>query len=46
MELRTLIRDHVRQEEEVEFPRLRAALDDAAARELAGKIQREEALVL
>jgi len=46
MELRTLIRDHVRQEEDEEFPRLRARLDEAAARDLAGKIQREKALLL
>ncbi|WP_162916611.1 hemerythrin domain-containing protein [Dongia deserti] len=45
-ELRTLIERHVRQEEKVDFPKLRAALDDASSRELASKIEREKALLL
>lgn len=44
--LRTLIEGHIRQEEDVDFPKLRAALDDATSSELASKIEREKALVL
>lgn len=46
VELRTLIAAHIRQEEDVEFPRLRAALDEVASSDLASKIEREKALVL
>jgi iron-sulfur cluster repair protein YtfE (RIC family) len=45
-ELRTLIQRHVRQEEEVDFPKLRATLDKAMSAELASKIAREKALLL
>jgi iron-sulfur cluster repair protein YtfE (RIC family) len=45
-ELRTLIQRHVRQEEEVDFPKLRATLDKAMSSELASKIAREKALLL
>jgi hemerythrin superfamily protein len=45
-ELRTLIERHIRQEEDVDFPRLRAALDEATSSNLASKIEREKALLL
>ena len=44
--LRSLIEGHIHQEEDVDFPKLRAALDDASSSELASKIEREKALVL
>jgi iron-sulfur cluster repair protein YtfE (RIC family) len=44
--LRTLIEGHIHQEEDVDFPKLRAALDNAALSELASKIEREKALLL
>jgi hemerythrin superfamily protein len=44
--LRTLIEDHIREEEEVEFPRLRMALDQQSKARTARHIVREEALVL
>lgn len=45
-ELRMLIERHARQEEEVDFPKLRAMLDERAIARLAGKVQREKAFVL
>ena len=45
-ELRTLIQGHLRQEEEVDFPNLRGALDESTSTELASKIAREKALLL
>jgi iron-sulfur cluster repair protein YtfE (RIC family) len=45
-DLRALIETHVRQEEEVEFPRLRAALDDQMLARIFAKMQREKALLL
>jgi hemerythrin superfamily protein len=44
--LRDLIERHARDEEEVEFPKLRQSLDDQRRRTLSQHIQREEALVL
>jgi hemerythrin superfamily protein len=44
--LQDLIVEHIRDEEEVEFPRLRALMQDGQNASLAGKILREEALVL
>ena len=44
--LRDLIERHARDEEEIEFPRLRQALDDQRSRTLSQHIRREEALVL
>jgi hypothetical protein len=44
--LQDLIREHIRDEEDVEFPRLRALLAERQHASLAGKILREEALVL
>lgn len=46
MELRQVIAEHAREEEEVEFPMLRAALDRRATRRLAGTMARERAMVL
>ncbi|HET6468290.1 MAG TPA: hemerythrin domain-containing protein [Geminicoccaceae bacterium] len=45
-ELRRLIEEHARQEEEVEFPRLRALMDERAGRRVSGQVQREKALLL
>jgi hemerythrin superfamily protein len=44
--LQEIISSHLRDEEDVEFPRLRSLLQDRQNVELAGKILREEALVL
>lgn len=44
--LRTLIADHARHEEEVDFPALRRALDDERRTHLARDVHREKALVL
>lgn len=46
LELRTLIEGHVRQEEDVEFPKLRSVLDDQGVRRLSALMQREKALLL
>lgn len=43
--LRQIIDDHIEDEEQVEFPRLRQVLDERNTRKLAGQIRREEALV-
>jgi len=45
-ELRGIIADHARQEEESEFPRLRSALGDNGKSRLMGEIGREKALLL
>ena len=45
-ELRALIEGHVRQEEEVDFPRLRQALNDQDTLVLSGGVSREKALLL
>jgi hemerythrin superfamily protein len=44
--LRDIIGGHAREEEEVEFPRLREALDKQRTRSLSGQIRREESMVL
>jgi hemerythrin superfamily protein len=44
--LRRIIASHAREEEEEEFPRLRAALDRRKAMTLSGAMSRERALVL
>jgi iron-sulfur cluster repair protein YtfE (RIC family) len=44
--LRALIEAHARHEEETEFPRLRAALDEAARARLSSDMQREKSLLL
>jgi hemerythrin superfamily protein len=45
-ELRALILSHVRQEEEIDFPKLRAALSERETRRMTGNMQREKALLL
>jgi hemerythrin superfamily protein len=45
-ELRRMIEAHAREEEEIEFPKLRAALDDAGCVNLLGKVSREKSLIL
>jgi hemerythrin superfamily protein len=45
-ELRDLIADHVRQEEDVDFPKLRAMLDRKETAMMSGTMQREKALLL
>jgi hemerythrin superfamily protein len=44
--LRRIIEDHVREEEQEGFPRLRQALDEGRSKKVAGFISREEAMVL
>lgn len=44
--LQALIAGHIREEEEVHFPTLQTLLDTADRRRLAGKIRREEALIV
>lgn len=44
--LRSEIEPHAREEEEVEFPRLREVLNQAGTTELSRKIQQEEALIV
>jgi hemerythrin superfamily protein len=44
--LRALIEAHARHEEETEFPRLRAALDEQATARVSSDVQREKALLL
>lgn len=44
--LRTLIARHIRQEEDIEFPKLRALLDERMSAELASRIEREKSLLL
>jgi len=44
--LRALIEAHARHEEETEFPRLRAALDEAATAQLSSDVHREKSLLL
>lgn len=44
--LRELVESHARQEEEIEFPRLRTLMSDNARARLAGQVHREKAMVL
>lgn len=44
--LKTLLDNHARAEEEVEFPRLRAALDGKGMTQLSAHVRREKALLL
>ncbi len=44
--LRDFIEGHIRDEEEVQFPRLRQFLDERHTRQMSREIHREEALVL
>ena len=43
--LQALIAGHIREEEEIQFPKLQSLLDADDRRRLAGKIRREEALI-
>jgi hemerythrin superfamily protein len=45
-ELRSMIAAHAKQEEEHEFPRLRAAIGKQSTSQLMGEVQREKSLVL
>jgi hemerythrin superfamily protein len=45
-ELRVLVQSHARQEEEIDFPKLRAALSERETRRMTGSMQREKALLL
>jgi hemerythrin superfamily protein len=45
-ELHHMIESHAREEEQMEFPKLRAALDDARRASLMGEVQREKSLLL
>jgi len=45
-DLRAEIEPHARQEEEVEFPRLRSLMDAKGTAELSRKIRQEEALII
>jgi hemerythrin superfamily protein len=44
--LHHMIESHAREEEQVEFPKLRAALDDARCANLMGEVQREKSMLL
>lgn len=44
--LKNLLADHARQEEDIEFPRLRVLLDEEATARMARKVRREKAMVL
>jgi len=45
-QLHHMVESHAREEEQVEFPRLRAALDEARCATLMGEVQREKSLLL
>ncbi|MBP2230466.1 hemerythrin superfamily protein [Azospirillum agricola] len=45
-ELKHVVTEHIRQEETVDFPRLRHALDERAVVSLSGNVAREKALLL
>lgn len=45
-ELKRLIDQHARHEEQVDFPRLRQVMDDEALARLSGSVMREKAMVL
>ena len=45
-QLQTLISRHVRDEEDVQFPKLQAVLDERQRQLVSGQIRREEALIL
>src|SRR5436190_6042698 len=44
--LHHMIESHAREEEQVEFPKLRAALDEAQCANLMGEVQREKSMLL
>jgi len=45
-DLRQLIEHHVRQEEQVDFPKLRSIMDQRETTRMSGEVQREKALLL
>lgn len=44
--LRSLIERHVRDEEDVEFPKLQSLMDEGLRRSVSGQIQREKAMIV
>ena len=46
LDLKKLIEDHIRQEETIEFVKLRAALDEAGLKRLSAHMYREKAMLL
>jgi hemerythrin superfamily protein len=44
--LHRMVRDHAQEEETIEFPKLRAALDEARCTTLLGEVQREKSMLL
>ena len=44
--LHHMIEAHAREEEQMEFPKLRAALDEARCATLLGEVQREKSMLL
>lgn len=46
IQLKELVAEHVQQEEDVDFPKLRNALDQRETARLSGHVQREKALLL
>jgi len=44
--LHHMVESHAREEEQVEFPKLRAALDEARCANLMGEVQREKSMLL
>ena len=45
-ELRRIVAEHAREEEQVEFPKLRAALDERRKSNLLGEVHREKSMIL
>jgi len=45
-ELRRILAEHAREEEQVEFPKLRAALDERRKSNLLGEVHREKSMIL
>ena len=44
--LRAMLEEHIRQEEQVEFPKLRSALDETRTAALLGEVHREKAMLM
>jgi hemerythrin superfamily protein len=44
--LHRIVAEHAREEEQIEFPKLRAALDDAQCSNLLGEVSREKSMLL
>ena len=45
-ELRRIVAEHAREEEQLEFPKLRAALDERRKSNLLGEVHREKSMIL